>query len=95
MSKKSLMFIVICFTTLVAGCQPNPVRLDSTYQPRDNRQVINHSESNHSPANTVNAEPTNAAPVNSNSMNANTSMMNANMTKPSEMKTESRTNSGK
>ena len=92
MSKKFLLLIAIFLTAFFAACQPNPTRIDSTDQPRDN-QMANHSGTNHSTThnNSVNHEMTNANTMTSN--NANNQMMN-NSVNQSEMKPESRTNTG-
>ena len=81
MSKKLFLFIAILSITFIAACQPNPTPLDSTYQPRDNRQVLNKSETNAEMTNTsmnkdmsnanstMNSNAATGAPVNANSMN--------------------------
>ena len=97
MSKKfiSTAFIFIISFTAAACLQQNPTPIESTYQPRDsNRPSANHNETKHenSAGNSANHGETSTE---TNTMNANTSMMNANMTNQTEMKPESRTNSGR
>jgi hypothetical protein len=94
MSKKFILTAFIFVISFTAACQQqNPTPIESTYQPRDtNRPAANHNETKHgnSAGNSANHETTET-----NTMNANTSMMNANMTNQTEMKPESRTNSGR
>ena len=94
MSKKSLLLFVICLTAFISACQPNPTPIDSTYQPRDNRAVTNHTETNHS---TMNGNSMNHEMTDSNSMNSNrtnSEISNQNSANHSETKPEGRTNSG-
>ena len=96
MSKKFTLSAVILLTAFIAACQPNPTLINSTVQPRDNRQpaATTHSETNRT---TTHGDSTNHEAVNSaasNSNEANVGMANANSTNRQEMKRESRTNTG-
>lgn len=85
MSKTSLFLVAVLSAVFFSACQQaNPTLINSTSQPRDNRQVTKHVETNR-----VNSN------ANSTNLNASDSnMMNTNSNNHPEMNRESRTNTG-